>query len=213
MAKASAVAKLSKEDKEKCRIETPRFRVSYPHLFKPQQVKPTDKPKYSVTMLFPKDSDLSTIKRAMKRAKINAFGPNKKDWPEDLESPVTDGDNKKFTEREGYAGHYAIKASTGEDQKPTVINRKKKPITTASELYPGCYARAIVFAYVWEYMGKQGVGFILDHVQKLEDGESFGGKRPAEQAFSPLEDGDDDEDEETSGDDDEDEDEEEIDFR
>lgn len=188
-----------KVDKEKTRVLTPEFRVSYPHVFKAQAVKPTDKPKYSVTMLFPKDTDLSAIKAAMREAKIAKFGA-KENWPDDLESPVTDGDKPKFADKEGYKGCWVIKASTNEDQKPGVVDENVKPILDSSKFYPGCFARAYVYAYCWEYMGKQGVGFILDHVQKLRDGKSFGGKKPADQVFTPVNAGEDDEDFSDDGD-------------
>jgi hypothetical protein len=185
----------TKAEKEECRMITPEFRVSYPHVFKPQAPKPTDKKKYSITMLFPKDSDLTgmspdgkprSIKEVIRNAKIVKFGP-KENWPEELQSPVVDGDAKKFKDKPGYAGHWVIKAVTGEDQKPGVVDAKMVPIVNPADLYPGCYARAYVYAYWWEYMGKQGIGFILDHVQKMRDGKSFGGKKPVEQVFTPIE--------------------------
>lgn len=196
--------KAAKTDKDLCRIITPEFRVSYPHLFKPNQVKPADKPKYSITMLYPKDSDLTgqappvsngdgtfkpgparSLKEVIKNAKIAEFGP-KENWPEGLESPVIDGDNPKFAEKEGYKGHWVIKAATSEDQRPTVVGPDMKPITDPAGIYPGCYARAYVYAYVWEYMGKQGVGFILDHVQKMKDGKSFASKKSVDHVFNPI---------------------------
>ena len=154
-----------KANKDLSRVLTPEFRVSYPHVFKAQAIKPTDKPKFSVTMLFPKNADLSGLKEAMKQAKIAQFG-GKENWPDDLESPVVDGDNPKHADKEGYKGHWVIKASTNEDQRPGVVDENVQPIVDQAKFYPGCYARAYIYAYVWEYMGKQGVGFILDHVQK-----------------------------------------------
>lgn len=174
----------TKSDKEKSRLLTPEFRVSYPHVFKANSIKGS-KPKFSVTMLFPKDSDLSPIKNAIREAKIAAYGPNKADWPE-VDSPVTDGDKPKYADKEGYKGHWAIKASTNEDQRPGVVDENVQPIVDPSKFYPGCYARAYVYAYCWEFAGKRGVGFILDHVQKLRDGKSFGGKKPADQVFTPV---------------------------
>lgn len=207
--------KTDKADKDLCRLITCEFRTSYPHLFKPNQVKPTDKAKYSITMLYPKDSDLMgqappvangdgtftpgparSLKEVIKNAKIAEFGP-KENWPEGLESPVTDGDDPKFKDKDGYKGHWVIKATTSEDQRPSVVGPDMKPITNPADIYPGCYARAYIYAYVWEYMGKQGVGFILDHVQKLRDGKSFGGKKSVDHVFNPVaagpaDDGDDD---------------------
>jgi hypothetical protein len=179
-----------KINRELCRVLTPEFRVSYPHVFKPQAPKPTDKLKYSVTMLFPKNADLSGIKEIIKQAKIASFG-GKENWPDDLQSPVTDGDNPKHADKEGYKGHWVIKASSNEDQKPGVVNQNVEPILDKNDFYPGCYARAHVLATCWEYMGKQGVMFILDHVQKLRDGKPFGGKKPADQVFTPVNTGND----------------------
>lgn len=179
------------------RMITPEFRLSYPHLFKPQSPKPTDKPKYSITMLFPKGTDLMgvtlatdseplkpiSLKDVIKNAKLQEFGSSK-NWPKALLSPVLDGDLKP--ENEGYKGHWIIKATSNEDSKPGVVDARGVPITAPSVIYPGCYARAYVYARVWEYMGKQGVQFILDHVQKTRDGKSFGGKKPVEQVFGPV---------------------------
>jgi hypothetical protein len=181
-----------KVDKDKCRIVTPEFRVSYPHVFKPSVMKGTNNPpKYSITMLFPKDSDLTLIKTAIRDAKIAAFGA-KENWPDNIMSPVEDGDKPTRTgaaRGEGYEGHWAIKASTNESQRPSVVDENVQPIIDQADFYPGCFARASVFAYVWEFpknSGRYGVGFILDHVQKLRDGESFGGKKPANEVFSPV---------------------------
>lgn len=174
-----------KINRDKCRVLTPEFRVSYPHVFKAQAPKDTDKKKYSVTMLFPKDSDLGPLKEVIKQAKLATFGA-KENWPDDLQSPVTDGDLPKHADKEGYKGHWVIKASSNEDQKPGVVDEDVQPIIDTSKFYAGCYARAYVLATTWEYMGKQGVMFILDHVQKLRDGKAFGGKKPADQVFTPV---------------------------
>lgn len=181
--------KSTKEDKiAKCRVTTPMFRVSYPHLWKASGLNKSA-PKYSVTMLFKKDDDLSAVKRAMLQAKINKFGKDKEQWPEDIESPVVDGDSKKNKDKDGYKGHWAIKASSSEDQKPYVVDQDVEPITEQSDMYPGCYAMANVLAYVWEYpenSGNFGVGFILNGVQKVKEGKPFGNKKSAKDVFAPI---------------------------
>lgn len=185
------MAKLTKEQKEQCRVLTPEFRVSYPHVFKAQgmQGKPNSEKKYSITMLFPKDADLTALKKAMTAVKTFTFGPKEK-WPKGLESPVTDGDSPKNADKEGYAGHWVVKASSSEDQKPGVVDQNVQPILEPAKFYPGCFARASIMAYVWDNEFGKGVGFILDHVQKLRDGKSFAGKPAAEQVFTPVGTGD-----------------------
>lgn len=185
----------SQADREKCRILTPEFRVSYPHIFKAQAMPGTNNPpKYSITMLFPKDTDLTSLKAAMTNAKVARFGADSSKWPK-VKSAVSDGDgeagrSKKTNDPlEGYAGHWVVKASTNEDQKPGLVDESVKAIIEPAKFYAGCYARAYIFAYVWEFpkgSGKFGMGFILDHVQKLRDGKSFAGKKPAEQVFDPV---------------------------
>ena len=174
-----------KINRDLCRTLTPEFRASYVHVFKPQAPKKGDKLKYSITMLFPKNSDLGVLKEVIKQAKIASFG-DKKNWPENLQSPVNDGDDPKYKDNEGYKGHWVIKASSGEDQKPGVVDENVQEIIDQSKFYSGCYARAYVLAYCWEFMGKEGVSFILDHVQKMRDGKPFGGKKPVDQVFTPV---------------------------
>lgn len=185
----------AKINKDTQKVVTPQFRVSYPHLFKPSGMAGTPKKEYSVVMLFPKDADLTILKNAMAAAKESKWG-KKENWKK-CESPVKDGDNAKYAGKEGYAGHYAIRAATGEDYAPGVIDyrgkEKGQPITNPAIVYPGCFARAQVLAVVWEFpvnSGKFGIKFILDNVQKLKDGTSFGGRKAAGDVFTPFDGGD-----------------------
>lgn len=184
----SAVAVTKSSDQSAQRIITPEFRVSYPHLFKANAFG-GGKPKFSVTMLFPKKGDLSVLRKAMTAAKLEKFGP-KKNWPADLASPVTDGDapaKPGKEERTGYAGHWVIKATANEDSRPTVVDENAQTVMDAKVIYPGCYARAAIFAYIWEFpvgSGRFGVGLILNGVQKTRDGETFSTRKPVE--FDPI---------------------------
>jgi len=176
------------------KIITPEFRVSFPHVFKPQKMPGTNNAlKYSVVMLFPKDTDITPIKKAIAASKRMKFGKNKEEWPK-MKSPIADGDGEagldlKGKRRDGYAGHWVVKASTREDAPPGVVNRQGEEILKQSEFYAGCYARAAVFANTWEFpegSGKFGVSFILDHLQKTKDGKSFGGKVPVSEVFGAM---------------------------
>lgn len=178
------------EEKEKCKLVTPEFRVSYPHLFKPTKMPGTNNaPKFSITMLFPKNANLKPLQQAMNQAKIAEFGEDKTKWPKVIESPVGDGDDADNSEKEGYSGHWVIRATTSEDQKPGVFDENVNEVMDAATIYPGCYARAHVFARVWKFgegKPKYGVQFILDHVQKLRDGKSFSNRKAGTEVFSPV---------------------------
>lgn len=181
--------KKKKIDRSKCTVLTPEFRVSYPHVFKAQSPKEADKKKFSITMLFPKDSDLSGIKEAMKQAKLAEYGA-KENWPDGLQSPVSDGDTHidKVTGKvkEGYKGCWVIKATSGEDQKPVIADENGDDLIDQAQFYAGCYARASILASAWEYMGKEGVGFYINGIQKLRDGKPFGNRKTAKELFSPV---------------------------
>lgn len=188
---------VNKDLEKKCRIITQEFRVSYPHIFKPSSFK-GGKSMYSVTMLFKKSQNLNDIKEVIKLAKTVKYGPNQKNWPTNIESPVTDGDHPKHAGKEGYKGCWAIKASTGEEYKPGLVDENAEPILDQGLFYPGCYARAQVFCRVWEFAGKTGIHFILDNVQKLRDGKTFSSKKAATEVFSPMTSGMTDEDTDTA---------------
>ena len=130
MAKKETASK--KDLKELCRLITPEFRVSYPHLFKAQAPDEKSKKKFSITMLFPKNKELvgqsptgeeRSLKSIMRNAK-NAYFGSKENWPEGLLSPIKDGDDPEFADKEGYKGHWVIKATTNEDQRPGVVDER-----------------------------------------------------------------------------------------
>lgn len=197
------IKKQTKEDKQKCALITCEARLSYPHVFAPHAPKEGDKKKYSVTLLLDKTKDNTgldldgnprTLQRAFKNAKIAAFGP-KENWPKGIISPIQDGDDPKFANKKGYKGHWVVTAKANADQKPAVVDANMIAITEPNDLYPGCYVRAYVQAYVNEFMGTLRVLLSLEHVQKLREGEPFGGKKPIDQVFSPVVSKDEEEDE------------------
>ncbi len=182
------MAKKIKIDNTKQKLVTPEFRVSYPHVFKATSMDGKN-PKFSITMLYKKTQDLSALQLAVKHAKIALFGPDKEDWPK-MASPFKNGDSPENADKDGYKGHWAVKASSNENARPGVVNYPEcDPITDPTEFYAGCYARASVFARVWEFplnSGLYGIHFILDHVQKMKEGKPFGGKKSAKEAFGAL---------------------------
>ena len=169
---------------------TPKFRVSFPQLFEPSAMDENSKPKYGVTMLFPKDVSLAKLKKAHDKALeegIEKLWKGKK--PKNLRSPFRDGDEEEdYCDKDGYADHIFVRASSL--QKPGVIDADKDKISDPAEVYAGCYARATVVAYAYDVAGNRGVAFGLQNVQKLKDGEAFSGRMKAEDEFDEWEDED-----------------------
>jgi hypothetical protein len=184
---------ITMEDKK---VITGKFRVSFPQLFKAKSFKGQE-PKFGITMLFPKNEDgIKALKRA-------AMAAAEEKWAGKAESviakikggkgwPFRDGDKEK-PDMKGYAGHYFVNAKAKETNKPGVVDRKREPILDESEVYAGCYARASVIAYAYDNDFGKGIGFSLQNVQKLADGEKFSGKKDAESEFDAVDDESDDE--------------------
>ncbi len=176
---------MAAKKKEYVKITTPEFRVSYPAVHEPKAYG-TQKAKYSVTMLFDKDTDLASLKKPAMKAAIAMFGP-KDEWPENFKWPFRDGDKKK--DRDGYAGKIFVKAST--TQPVGVVNRFGKAITKESgEFYAGCYAQATVVCSAFNKDGGAGVTFYLNNIKKTRDGEEFSSRTKAEDDFEFEEGGD-----------------------
>lgn len=174
------------------KIVTPIFRASYPHIFKPSKIEGAKNESYSIEMLFNKEqTDLKPFQKAIHAACVAKWGPDKSEWPEGLKSPIKDGDKpqgKKKELRPEAKGCWIIRASTSaEYSKPYVVGRDStQPIINESEFYAGCFARAALKAHAYSFADKDGIKFILDGVQKVKDGQAFGGRKPAHEVFGAL---------------------------
>lgn len=179
--------------KKKC--ITHEFRVSFPAVLAPKGFE-EQAPKYSCVMLFDKKVDLSKapvnkegkpIGISMKAAALNAatemWGPKEK-WPKGLKLPFRDGDEKSDTP--GYENTIYVTASS--KHQPGLVNLLKQPITSETEFYAGCYARAELIAFAYDKAGNKGVSFSLQNIKKLKDGPKFSGRKDAAEAFDEIED-------------------------
>lgn len=174
------------------KLMTPKFRVSFPNVFEAKQVNGQGKPKYGLTMLFnvaeiEKDpQELAKWKAMLAAVKSTATEEWPKGLPKDLKNPFRKGEEKE--QYDGYgAGVIFVNASTL--TRPGVVDEGVRPIIKPEDFYGGCYARAMVNPYAWEFMGKQGVSFGLQNVQKVADGKPFGGRTNAEDDFNAVEGG------------------------
>lgn len=169
-------------EKKKCM--TPKFRVSYPAVFEAKSFK-DQAAKFSVVMIFDKKTDLKELKRAAVNAAIEKFGPREK-WPKKFKLPFRDGDEER-ADTPGYENSIFVTATS--KQRPGVVDKQLNPIISEDDFYAGCYARATLIAFAYDQAGNRGVSFSLQNIQKIEDGERFGGRRNAEDEFEVIDDG------------------------
>jgi hypothetical protein len=166
---------------EQKKILTPNGRVSYPNLFKAKAGMDGGEEKYSIQLLFPKSADLSALKKAAHEAAVAKWGADKTKWPK-MRSPFKDGNDKGGAD---YKDMVYIDANS--KFKPAVVDKDVNDIIDASEIYPGCYARATVVAATYDVTGNRGVKFWLQAVQKVKDGERLGGTRDLKSDFTKVE--------------------------
>ncbi len=168
--------------------DCPEFRVSYEHILTPQAFE-GNAPKYGLTMLFPKSTNLVALKRAAKNALIEKWGSDEKKWPKGLKTPFRDGDEK--SDSPGYEGHIFVAATRSlEKGRPPLVDNRLQPIGSdedgRAKFYSGCYAKATLVARTYDNKGNRGVAFSLLAVQKTRDGEHFGGSRDLSEEFEEM---------------------------
>lgn len=209
------------------RVTTPVGRLSYPHLFTPQEPfrnakgEPQGDPKYSGVLIFDEEAQGSdkfqAMKKAVTAAGIEKFGeaefkkllkgkrlrlPFRDDWEDKGYPENSVYINAKSSDQPGIVDRYAD-PSTG----------KARRITDQEEVYPGMYAVFSVTAFGYDVNGNKGIAFAINNVQKWEDGERLDSRVAAEDEFdaeapveADLSDMDEDEDETDTAEDSEDED-------
>lgn len=159
------------------KILTPEFRVSFPHVMNPAKNMQNNM-RYSLVMLFPKSTNLSTIIKLAEEAAKEKWGDK---LPKGLRSPFRNGDEKEY---EGYKG--MIFCSAQSVQRPGLINEAKETIIAPEEFYAGCYAIAAITAYAYDVTGNRGVSLGLQNVMKIRDGEPFSGRSTPQDDFDSI---------------------------
>lgn len=158
---------------------TPEFRVSFPKLFEADE-----NGKFSVAMIFDNDVNFSNLSAAIADAK-------KERWPKGTpkgktySGPILDG-NKSQGQREELVDKIYINGKCGK-YRPGVVDANLQPIMDESEFYPGCWARAVITLYAWEYMNKCGISINVRNIQKLRDDEPLVSRVKAEDEFEAVE--------------------------
>lgn len=193
---------MSNEKREFLKTMSPKFRVSFPQVFKPKAFKEGQDPKYSIVMLFDKEAQNSeafkSMKMQAKKAFVRKFGQKVWDeatkddfnWPilhnnQVFKNPFRKG-SEKSEKYEGY-GDDVIFVTASSKNRPGLVDEKLQDIISEEIFYAGSYARATVNAYEYDTGSNRGVSFGLNNIQKLADGDAFSGKVAAKDEFDAVE--------------------------
>jgi len=71
--------------------------------------------------------------------------------------------------------------------KPGVVDENLAPVMSKDKIYSGCYCNVQVSAYPYNHpVGGKGIGWGLQNVMFVEDGDRLDGRESAENAFASL---------------------------
>lgn len=167
------------------KVVTGKVRFCYVNAFEARAMNEGEEPKYSVCILIDKSdkATLDKINAAIEAAKIvgkaKLAGKNGK-VPTNVKTTLRDGDIDR-PDDEAFAGMMFVNANSS--RRPQVVDTSLNPIIDPEEFYSGCYGRASVNFYAYDFNGNKGIACGLNNLQKLEDGERFDGGSTAEEDF------------------------------
>ena len=146
--------------------------------------------KYSIQLMISKADKKGIAQLESIIAKAKAKGKEKK-WggkvPPFRYAPLRDGDAElESGEKEDacYKGMLFINASCGEKDKPQIVDKSAQPLMDESLLYSGCIVRADLGAFPYKNGGNCGIGWWLNSLMVVRDGERLDGKQNAADAFA-----------------------------
>ncbi len=163
-------------------------RVSYPKLVSPETNDKGEK-KWSITLLFDKTDPWLKVVKAEYDALVKTKYP--KGVPSTFKNPFRDGDSDR-PEDEAYKGKIFIAFRAAEARRPMIVgpNPANGEIDPAS-VYAGSYAKVSYGMYLFDKEGGKGVGFGLNNVQLVRDGERLDSRTSAEDDFEAIEEAED----------------------
>lgn len=163
--------------------------ISYPHLFEASP-NPSGALKFSASFLFDKKDvkGIEELNKAIEKAKAKGKSTC---WANKLPpfryQPLRDGDAELASGEKDdpiYKGKFFLNASS--DTQPGVVGPDGKPLFDQNKLYAGCIVRGDINPFPYKNSGNCGVGWGLNNVMLVRDGERLDGRVAAEDAFADF---------------------------
>lgn len=173
------------------KVITPVFRVSYQHIWKPQEQESNGKKRncWSVTAIFGKkqpngkDTDLSqmyALANELKKVKFPNGGIIKMPWKDGNDPEKTDlNKNPEYKDS-------IIMTFRSYERPVGLVDIDRNPIIDEKEFYSGCFALASVNAFSYDLSTSKGISFGLCNLMKVKDGEPLSAVHKAEVDFAEV---------------------------
>jgi hypothetical protein len=154
-------------------------RLAYMHLIEPHAAAEGAEPKYSVSMIIPKENTdaVNAVKNAMVAARDLKWG---KVSPKGLRSPLRDGDEKdeegNFIRPEEFRNSYYVGASSKRPVDVKIVMGGKIVNCPQEHMVSGYYGSVQANFYGYDAAGNKGVSAGLNGVMITKRGEPLGRK-------------------------------------
>lgn len=166
--------------KDQRHVVTGKCRLNYAHVFAPRSGPNGGKEGYSVTLVFEPGTDITVLRNAAHAAAREKWGDK---MPKQLRSPF-----RACADREGQDGFTTggTFITARSENKPGLVDQAMQPVLSNDVLYSGCYVRASLRSFAYDFQGNKGVSFALLNLQKMSDGDRLDNRRSPDQDFEPL---------------------------
>ena len=163
--------------------------ISYPAVFEPKE-NLSGALKYGCSLLInKKDTEtLAAIQKAIDKAIKRG---KEKNWdgklPKFRYEPLRDGDEELASGDKTdaiYKGKVFLNCSS--NTAPGVVGPDAKPLMDQTKLYAGCIVRADINPYPYKHAGNAGIGWGLQNIMLVSDGDRLDGRQSAEDAFADV---------------------------
>lgn len=168
-------------------------RFSFVNIFEPKAINGVGDPKYSITVLIPKDDTalVQKIQGAIEQAKqVGVHTKFNGTMPKNVKTTIHDGDGTRPNGEEfgpECKGHYVMTCTTGSQYPPQVIVGEDRHPGIPGEVKSGDYGYVSVNFAPYNTQGNKGVGSYLNNVFKTRDGDPLGSmKTSAKDDFKDL---------------------------
>lgn len=152
-------------------VRTSLVRLSFCRLFKPEKAFEESEPKYSVTLMIPKEDEatINAINEVAKMVSTAQFGTKVPKFKNPL---LKDGDEEENAINHGY---YLLRAST--KKAPGVVKIKDGTIVQLQEgeIKSGDWALVTISLFAYDKQMNKGVSAYLNNVLLVAQDEALGG--------------------------------------
>ena len=148
--------------------------LSFPKLFKAEQIMGQGDPKYQAVLILTPES-LEVYKKEMLSCMSENFKSGQEKKPS-FRWPLRKCDDSAHYQGDPrFAGRMFVNLKSDEKNKPKILNQQREEIIDPSVIYSGCEVATVANVYHYDNKFGAGMGTGFNVLMKVSDGERLGG--------------------------------------